>query len=318
MIFETQEKNNPYNANEDSAGDTYAVIKDVTALSFAQDVLVASQKHCVLVHIWSPRSQSCVQLMPILEKYVRKLQTHKPGLVSLKKLNSDQFPHILAQLGLRSVPAVLAFRNGMPVDGFMGSLSDNDVKDFLERLLGVSWDLDSIQEQMREAEHLTHVGDFGGAAQIYGHILAENPSHFGALLALIKIYMHLKDYSLARSFLNMVPEDAFIQDAGLLAAKKALELVEQTESLKGSTEELEERLRAYPEDWEACFDLALLYNGASRRMEALDLLLAVVRYDRQWREDGARKQLLEFFDIWGSEAPETQVGRRKLAALLFS
>ncbi len=317
MVLDIEEKNNEPAKAQESRSD-FGLIKETTALSFPQDVIMASQKHFVLVDVWSPRCQPCLQLTPILEKWVKKLHQEKSGILTLVKLNSDQYPHILAQLGLRSLPAVIVFRNGMPVDGFMGALPEKQVVTFLERLTGLSLETDPVGDLLKRAEDLTTQGDFAGAAEIYARVLQAQPAHPVALLALIQIYMNLKEYTLARSFMDMVAPEILKNDPPLQAAKKTLELIEQTESLSGSAVEFEARLKANPKDWEACFDLALLYNGVGKRTQALDLLLDIIRHDRQWRDDGARKQLLELFDVWGPEAPETQAGRRKLSALLFS
>jgi putative thioredoxin len=275
-------------------------IKDTTTQGFRQDVIAESMKQPVLVDFWAPWCGPCKQLTPVLEKVVNAAG----GKVKLVKLNIDEHPAIPGQLGIQSIPAIIAFSKGQPVDGFMGALPESQLKTFIERLVGPMGPT-PVEEILAEAAALAQVGDVTGAAELYGEILMQDPANLAALGAMAEIQVGLGDIEAAQRFLAMAPAGA------------ALEIAQQASAL-GELQELTDRVEANPADHQARFDLALALNAKGRRDEAIDHLVAIVKRDRTWNEDGARKQILQFFEAWGPMDEATIAGRRKLSAVLFA
>lgn len=287
-----------------------AVVKDTTTQNFRQDVIAESARQPVLVDFWAPWCGPCRQLTPVIEKAV----TAAEGRVKLVKLNIDDHPEIPGQLGIQSIPAVIAFQNGQPVDGFMGALPESQIRSFIERLVGpLGGGTDAILD---EADALAEAGDVAGAAEMYASILAQSPDNTRAIGALVRLHITLGDLDGARRFLDSAPDDK-ATDAHLAAARAALEVAEQAQNL-GDFADLERRLEADPNDHQARFDLALALNARNRREEALTQLIEIVRRDRSWNDDGARKQLLQFFEAWGPTDAASVLGRRRLSTVLFS
>jgi putative thioredoxin len=285
------------------------LIKDATTASFSADVIAESARQPVLVDFWAPWCEPCKQLAPILEKTVKAAG----GKVKLVKMNIDEHPEIPGRLGVRSVPAVIVFQRGQPVDGFMGALPEREVKGFIERLAGP---IEDDADRLAEAEALAAAGDGEGAAELYAAILAEKPGDPAAVAGLAKFFIAAGEIESAKKVLASVAAGGE-RDTAIIAAKAALDLAEQAAAV-GDSSELEQRIAANPEDHRARFDFAILLNAQNRREEAAAELLTIIKRDRSWNDDGARKQLLQFFDAWGPMDPATVSARKKLSTLLFS
>ncbi len=288
-----------------------ASIKDTTTQTFVKDVIEESKRQPVLVDFWAPWCGPCKQLTPVLEKAVKAAK----GKVKLTKMNIDEHPSIPSQMGIQSIPAVIAFVNGQPADGFMGALPESQVVAFLERLTK-----DKIAGEAKDllaaADAALAAGDAAGAADIYAQILAEDAANVPALAGLVRCYVQTGALDRARQTLAMIPNGKQ-NDAAAAAARAALELAEQAKTV-GPVTDLEQKVAANPLDHQARFDLALALNGKGRRHDALEHLLAVVKRDRKWNDDGARKQLVQFFDAWGPTDEATVEGRKRLSSILFS
>ena len=265
----------------------------------------------MLVDFWAPWCGPCKQLTPVLEKAVKSAK----GKVKLVKMNIDDHPAIPGQMGIQSIPAVIAFVNGQPADGFMGALPESQVVAFLERLTKGSVGGET-KDLLKAADAALAEGDAAGAAEVYSHVLAEDAANVQALAGLVRAYVATDALDQAQQTLAMVPE-AKAGDAAVAAARAALELAEGAKNL-GSLTELEQKVTANPLDHQARFDLALALNGKGRRVEALDHLIAIVKRDRKWNDDGARKQLVQFFDAWGPTDEATIEGRKRLSSILFA
>jgi putative thioredoxin len=292
------------------AGGAETHVSDTTTASFRQDVLTESMKRPVLVDFWAPWCGPCKQLTPALEKVVNAAG----GKVKLVKMNIDEHPQIAGQLGIQSIPAVIAFKNGQPVDGFMGAVPEAQIKAFIEKLAGPVGP-GPVAELITEAETILAQGDVATAADIYSEVLQHEPANLKAIGALAKIHVDLGDIEGAKTFLAMAPADK-ADDPALSGARAALELAEQAAAL-GDFAELEAKVSSNPADHQARFDLALALAAAGQRDVATDHLIEIVKRDRTWNDDGARKQLLQFFEAWGPMDEMTIAGRRKLSALLF-
>src|ERR1700732_2864957 len=286
-----------------------ALVKDTTTQAFVKDVIEESKRQPVLVDFWAPWCGPCKQLTPVLEKAVRAAK----GKAKLVKMNIDEHPTIPGQMGIQSIPAVIAFVNGQPVDGFLGALPESQVVAFLERMVkdrggGEEKDLP------KAADEALAEGDTPGAADLYAKILAQDPANVHALAGLARAYVETGAIEQAKQTLALVRE-AKRNEAPVAAARAALEVAEQASAL-GPIAELEQRLTANPLDHQARYDLALALNAKGKRKEALDHLIEIVRRDRKWNDDGARKQLVQLFEAWGPTDEATIEGRRRLSSIL--
>jgi putative thioredoxin len=286
-------------------------VKETTTATFRQDVIAESTRQPVLVDFWAPWCGPCKQLAPILEQAVRAAK----GKVKLVKMNIDEHPQIPGQLGIKSIPAVIAFQRGQAVDGFMGAVPESQVKSFIERLVGPSGP-SALDELLAQADDSAAKGDTGGAAELYAAALAQEAGNPRALGGLVRMQVESGALEEAKRFLDMTPADK-ANDPAISAARAALELAEQA-TKAGDLQVLEAAAAANPLDHQARFDLAVALNGKGRREEAIDQLVAIVKRDRGWNDDGARKQLLQFFEAWGPMDEMTKLGRRKLSSVLFS
>jgi putative thioredoxin len=287
------------------------VIKDTTTQTFVKDVIEESRRQPVLVDFWAPWCGPCRQLTPALEGAVRNAK----GKVKLVKMNIDDHPSIAGQMGIQSIPAVIAFVNGQPADGFMGALPESQVAAFIDRLTKSSGGGEA-DDLLKAADAALAEGDAAGAASLYAELLAEDGTNLPALAGLARAYVAAGAIDQARQTLDMVPE-AKRNDPAVAAARAALDLAEQAKSL-GPIAELDKRVAEHPLDHQARFDLAVALAGKGRRQEAVDQLLDIVRRDRKWNEDGARKQLVQFFEAWGPTDDATVDGRKRLSSILFA
>jgi putative thioredoxin len=294
-----------------AANGARALVKDTTTQTFPKDVIEESRHQPVLVDFWAPWCGPCKTLSPIIEKAVEAAK----GAVLLVKMNIDDHPSIAGQLGIQSIPAVIAFVNGQPVDGFIGALPESQVKAFIERVAGPAGPSEG-DNLVAEADALFAAGDIAAAAELYGAVLKSAPETIPAIVGLARALLAQKQIDRARQTLALVPAAA-AGDPSVLAIKAQLDLAEETAKL-GDAGPLEQRVAANPADHQARFDLALLLNANGDRDGAADRLLEIMRKDRSWGDEKARKQLLQFFEAWGPTDEATLSGRRKLSSVLFA
>jgi putative thioredoxin len=287
------------------------LIKDTTTQAFVKDVIEESRRQPVLVDFWAEWCGPCKQLTPVLEKAVKAAK----GKIKLVKMDIDKHPAIPGQMGIQSIPAVIAFVNGQPADGFLGALPEGQVTAFIERITKDKLGGDA-QDLLKTADAALAAGNAAEAVELYAEVLQEEPGSVPALAGLARAYVETGAIEQAKQTLALVPE-AKRNDAAVAAARSALEVAEQAKSV-GPVGELEQKVAANPLDHQARFDLAVALNAAGKREEAADHLVNIVKRDRKWNEDGARKQLVQFFEAWGPTDEATVSGRRKLSSILFA
>jgi putative thioredoxin len=316
--------NNPYNASamggqmsasvNTGAAPVAGHIKDTTTATFPRDVLEESRRQPVLVDFWAPWCGPCKQLTPIIEKVVNEAG----GRVKLVKMNIDDHPSIAGQLGIQSIPAVIAFVDGRPADGFMGAVPESQVREFVERIAGPAGadEAAEIAAILEEATTLLGSGDINGAAELFGAVLQADPENPKALAGMAECMIAVGQSQRAREALTDLPE-TLSKDAGIQAVVKKLDQIEEAAKL-GDPAALARQLETQPDDHEARLKLAKILNVQGDREGAAEHLLTIMRRDRAFDDDGARRQLLQFFDVWGPKDPATISARRRLSSILFS
>jgi putative thioredoxin len=288
-----------------------AVIKDSDTQHFIEDVIQASRDQAVIVDFWAPWCGPCKQLGPILERVVR----NAGGKVRLVKINIDENPELAQQLRIQSIPMVYGFKGGQPVDGFAGALPESQIKVFVERLAGPLGPAPA-EVALDQAKQAAAAGQTDRAARIYEQLLEQEPGNPEALAGLARCQIARGRLPAAGATLERVPKE-HANHVEVDGARAALSLAEESGTL-ADPGQLNARLAADPNDHEARLDLATALFLRGQIDPAIEHLLAIVRKDRDWRDQAARKQLIKFFDALGPQHPATVSGRRKLSTVLFS
>ncbi|WP_108662531.1 thioredoxin [Acuticoccus kandeliae] len=296
----------PNTAPRGGTGD----VVETTTQTFARDVLEASRNAVVLVDFWAPWCGPCKQLAPILEKAVKAFS----GAVQLVKMNIDDHPEIAGQLGIRSIPAVIAFSQGQPMDGFIGAQTEQQIRTFLERVAGPA--TDGISELLSEAEAARTAGEHEKAMMLYAEALRRDEENVAAVAGLGMVSIEAGNLEGAKQMFGSLPE-AMKKEAPILALEAAIRLAEQGATL-GEAAKFEAAVAADPTDFQARFDYAVALAAEGDRKAAVEQLIEIIRRDREWNEGAAQKELINFFDAWGPADPATLAGRRKMASVLFA
>jgi putative thioredoxin len=288
------------------------LIKDSDTKNFKADVIDASRNQPVIVDFWAPWCGPCKQLGPALEKVVKAAN----GKVKMVKINVDENQQLAGQMRVQSIPAVFAFVNGQPVDGFMGALPESQIKQFVDRLGGQGSMAEEIATAVAEADAALTQKDYQTAAQIYVEVIQADREHAGALAGLAKCQIETGDLANAKATLALVPP-AKKNDPAVKSAEAALELALNPVDLSEAAQ-LQKAVDMDPDDFQARIDLAVALNGTGDRAGATDHLIYAIKKKRDWNEEAARKQLVKFFEAWGPKDEFTLAGRRKLSSVLFS
>ncbi len=301
----------PNAAGNTASNSSDGLIKDSDMGTFVQDVIEASMQRPILVDFWAPWCGPCKQLTPILEKSVKAAG----GRVALVKVNIDENQQIAQQLRIQSIPAVFVFDKGQPVDGFVGNQPESQIRAMIERVAGPVGP-SPVDQLLEMAAQAVAAGDLAAAAQVFGEILQEEPGNLVAIAGLARLNIRSGNLDGARQILALTPL-AGQSHPEITAVFAALELAQSSQTV-GDLSGLQAAVEASPGDHQARFDLAVALAAKGRNEDAADHLLEIIRKDRKWNDEAARKQLVSLFDIMGAADPVTLDARRKLSAILFS
>lgn len=292
-----------------AAEETGGEVKDVTTATFQQDVLLASREKPVVVDLWAPWCGPCKQIAPILEKVVRAAA----GKITLVKINIDEEPQIAQALRVQSIPAVFAFDQGQPVDGFVGVQPESQIKAFVERLVG---DIgpSAVEQALAQADEALEGGSAEQAAAIYRQVLTRETDNVDAAAGLCRSLIALGRTGEVTDLLDSF-DDAVADDERIKSVRAQMELLG---SATGDMAALEARVAADGKDFEARLELARALAAIDRREDAVDQLIAIIALKRDWNDEAARKELLKFFEAWGPTDQAAIDGRRKLSSAWFS
>ena len=289
------------------------LIKDVNEDTFMDDVIEASKSSPIVVDFWAPWCGPCKTLGPALEAEVKATN----GKIKMVKIDIDQNQNLASQMRIQSIPAVFAFVDGQPIDGFMGAKAPSELKVFIEKLLEkVTDDEGDLSEAIAVADEMLEAEEFDDAAETFEAILGEDPNSSLAFVGLFKSKMGAKKLNDAKKMLEEIP-DTLKNKSEILALQAQIELTNQAEGI-GELNDLRKLLSTDVNNHQVRFDLALALFTKGETSEAIQELLVIFRVDQEWNDDAARQQLFKFFDILGGEDPITLSGRRQLASMLFA
>ena len=289
------------------------LIKDVKEDTFMDDVIEASKSSPIVVDFWAPWCGPCKTLGPALEAEVKATN----GKIKMVKIDIDQNQNLASQMRIQSIPAVFAFVDGQPIDGFMGAKAPSELKVFIEKLLEkVTDDEGDLSEAIAVADEMLEAEEFDDAAETFEAILGEDPNSSLAFVGLFKSKMGAKKLDDAKKMLEEIP-DTLKNKSEILALQAQIELRNQAEGI-AELSDLRKLLSTDVNNHQVRFDLALALFTKGETSEAIQELLVIFRVDQEWNDDAARQQLFKFFDILGGEDPITLSGRRQLASMLFA
>lgn len=286
-------------------------IKDISTATFNEEVINASKDALVLVDFWAPWCGPCKQLTPTLEKLV----TEYAGSVILCKLNVDENQAIAAQMGVQSIPAVFAFKDQKPVDGFMGNVTEAELRKFLEKNVGPL--IDPNSDKLAQIINLKNTNNYQDALALLGEMVQEDQENADVIYEIADCYLKMNDLENAKKFISSVPEK-LLQNDKIKQIKSAIDLAQSVPSDDAKIDDLISKIEENPNDHQARLELSLYYNSIDNKDKAADLLIESIKLNKEWNDKAAQIQLLKFFEVWGFSDPVSIDKRKSLSSILFS
>ena len=286
------------------------IIKDSDTNNFSTDVIDQSTKIPVVVDFWAPWCGPCKQLSPTLDKLAREYG----GKIQLVKINVDENQELATQMRVQSIPMVVAFKDGQPVDGFAGALPESQLRQFFEKLTGSEGS--PIEQALEKASMMVANGDTQNAAEIYSQILAQDPINAASHAGVAKCLIEAEGIEKAQAYLKGLDADILNKEE-VKSVLAAIDL-EHASTDTEETDSLRQKLATSPDDPQLRYDLAIALYGDGCSEEAINILVELVKTHKTWNEETARAQLLKIFEALGHSDPITIEGRRKLSVVIFS
>ena len=303
------------NNSQDASMNGNSVIIEVITENFMSDVIERSKETPVIVDFWAPWCEPCKQLTPVIEKIVKE----KNGNVILAKMNIDESPEVAQQLKIQSIPAVMAFSDGQPVDGFIGVQPEKNITEFINKISSLK-NSSSIEENIIAGKKYIDDGDIETAALVFSEILKIEPDNISAKSMLARCLLRSDQIDDAEKIINNLPANSE-NNQDFVSVRSEFEVLKNAKNNPISNEQ-EDKLRGdidkNPKNHQIRLDLAKLLLAKGENENAINELLKIIEFDPKWNDGEARKQLIEIFNILGNEDILVIEGRKKLSSMLFS
>jgi putative thioredoxin len=303
------------NNSEDVSMNKNSVIIEVITENFMTDVIEQSKETPVIVDFWAPWCEPCKQLTPIIEKIIKE----KDGKVILAKMNIDESPEVAQQLKIQSIPAVMAFNDGQPIDGFIGVQSEKSIIEFVNKISSLK-NSSTIDENILAGKKYMDENDIETAALVFSEILKIEPDNISAKSLLARCLIKSDQLDDAEKIIDSLPVDAE-NNQDYISARSELEIFKNAKNNPISDkeeEELRNNIYKEPENYQLKLDLSKILIAKGENEEAINQLLEIIEVNPKWNDGEARKQLIEIFNILGNENILVTEGRKKLSSMLFS
>ena len=303
------------NNSEDHSLNKDSVIIEVITENFMTDVIEKSKETPVIVDFWAPWCEPCKQLTPVIEKIVRE----KNGNVILAKMNIDESPEVAQQLKIQSIPAVMAFNEGQPVDGFIGVQPEKNITEFINKISSLK-NSSTIEENIIAGKKYINDGDIETASLVFSEILKIEPENISAKSMLARCLLRNNQIDEAENIINNLPASAE-SNQDFISVRSEVEIFKNAKNNPISNEQediLRNDIDKNPKNQQLKLDLAKLLLAKGENENAINELLKIIEFDPKWNDGEARKQLIEIFNILGNENILVTEGRKKLSTMLFS
>ena len=300
------------NNNNDSIISKTNII-DVNANTFMTDVIEASKEKPIIVDFWAPWCEPCKQLTPLLENAVKD-QREK---IILAKIDIDQNQDIAAQLRIQSIPTVYTFFEGKVADGFQGVKSNSEILEFVKKSVSLLGPGEEVEALLSSSQQKIEERNWAAASEISQKILQIDPENQIGFGTLIRSMIGLNKFNEVKETIDALAIE-IRNSKPVLDALSTLDASEKAFKARENIQALKEHLKKDPENLDYLLDMSIALFGNNEIEASFEMLLKSIKINREWKDQAARKQLLEFFKSAGFEAKETINARRKLATLLFS